>query len=96
MKYQDASNPKVASYQNVRAKAESLIDLFAHAVDYAQTGISVTADPETTANLSEIVGIGAGLASACKVFRINPNRAASRRCCSGSVVSKLFATFGLR
>lgn len=74
MKLQDASNPRVATYQQMRTKAESYVDMFGHALDCLSTGISVNADSETTGYVSELVGIGAGLAAACKVFDVNPNR----------------------
>lgn len=74
MRLQDASNPKVATYQQVRSKADSMIDIFGHALAYEPTGIIVDADPETKGDVSELVGIAVGLAAACKVFRVNPNR----------------------
>lgn len=74
MKLQDAAFPDVATYDTVRRKANSMIDLYGRRLTYQPAGMSVAGDTETKATLSELVGIGVGLAAACKVFQVNPNR----------------------
>lgn len=74
MSLQDATKPSVRSYQAVRVKAMSLLDLYGHVLEFSSTGITVNADAEITRVISEFVGIGVGLAVTCRIFGVNPNR----------------------
>ena len=58
----------------IKGQLPAWMDLFGDALAYGPTGIDVDADTEIMGNVSELVGIGVGLAAACKVFRVNPNR----------------------
>jgi hypothetical protein len=74
MHVQDPSRAGVSNYAEVRTKANSILDLYGHGLSFGNNSISVTCDPEIKTKLSEMVGVGAGLAASCKIFGINPNR----------------------